>query len=115
MSTIKVYHAPRELSSKLGSTYDNEEQCQLVRDNIDTFDQVLEVPFGDYTLDDFYRYTQNEDESWTNKFGFTARHRSTSVGDLFEVGDTIYMVASAGFTEFASLTPEQTTPKSIER
>jgi len=100
---IRILHAPRDLFSKINATFNEEARADLVRQNIETYEQVLTVPFGDYTLDDFYRYTQNEDESWTNKFGFEGRYRSSSIGDVFVIDDKTFMVASCGFTELDGL------------
>ena len=104
MQTIKIYHAPRELFNKINNTFDQEKRADLVRENLLTYVQVLIAPFGGYNLDDFYRYTQNIDESWTKKFGFEANHRSTSIGDIMTVDGRVFMVAGCGFTELDGVT-----------
>ncbi len=100
---IQILHAPREVFSQLNATFNEETRAQIVRENIKTYDQVLTVPFGDYTLDDFYRYTQNIDESWTKQFGFEGNYRSSSVGDVFVVDGKSFMVAGCGFTQLEGL------------
>ena len=101
---IEVYHAPRDLFNKINTKTCDEEKASLVRENIKTYERVLVVPFGDYNLDDFYRYTQNIDEAWTKKFGIDADYRSSSIGDVFVVDGKVFMVATFGFTQLEGVT-----------
>ena len=84
----KVYHITDE---KFGS-----------RDGVfpDDYTLVAEVPTDE--LEDVYRLTNSVESSWTiNKelevFGHS--HRSTSVGDIVENDNGVFMVDIVGFKE----------------
>lgn len=54
------------------------------------------------SLEEAFRLTNNIDHSWTKNKEVTAiepKLRSSSVGDVFEKGDKIFMIASCGFNE----------------
>ena len=106
---IKLFLAPREVLSKINKTFESEKRCQLVKENFEKFEKVLEVPFGDCTISDLYRYTQNNDESWTKKFGFESTHRSSSTGDVFIIDDKAYLIDPFGFCKVEGLQYENFT------
>jgi len=97
--TIKVYHAPRETFMKINhDTYDNDSRVAMANEDIEKYTQVLEIEVGQMALDDVYRWTNHIDENWGTNFGFVTDARSTSIGDIIEMGDTKYMVSSFGFS-----------------
>lgn len=100
---IKIYHAAFEPEPEL----------------------VAEIEVGgdtnDERLNEAYRLTQNLDLPWVDGasqlFGEAARHmgaRSTSVGDVIETAEGLFMVAPFGFRKIESVDEAKRTPRNAE-
>ena len=94
MKVAKVFHAitPRFVDLDNGNAVD-----------LDSYKAVAEVVVADDSIDSLesaYERTNHIDRNWQENAGvnpLVSQARSTSVGDVIQVGDEFYGVSSCGF------------------
>lgn len=98
---IKVYHANENIdreSFSYGRDKTYSRASALLMLAAGNYSLVAEVDTDD--LDVAYQKTNHIDSTWTDNDLVTAigyEHRSSHIGDIFELGDDLYVIASIGF------------------
>lgn len=85
-----------------GSVYNSDQARQAFKEGRYEKKAVISIFYdqdGDLPLDEVYEMTQNIDAAW-NKANPC---RSASVGDIFQVGSYLYIVASCGFDKLGAI------------
>ena len=96
---IKVFHTPRELFREVSCLFTEEKQKKFAEENFRFYKEVAHVDTEDLGV--AWEKTNTIDDGWWNnpEIKFGVQTRSTSVGDVMQVGEDYYVAAGFGFVQ----------------
>jgi hypothetical protein len=114
MAFVDVFHYNDTIRRELVSlSHDDKELFEFVSNNFDdNYNRVASLVLGgsiNTILSDAYKFTNSIDEAWyENKMILTPSEikegcRSTSVGDVIQIENDLYIVMSLGFKFFKAI------------
>ena len=100
MLQVKVYHTPKHLFRDVSMCFDEAKLKAFFDKNFTLYNHVADVEC--VSMDMAFQFTNTIHQAWWENEEVTTKFegdgcRSTSVGDLFIVGEKSFLVAHVGF------------------